>query len=123
MALSGSCEYCGQSMVLDEGKYPLLDPENQEAIDNVVTGLCDCPQAKSERRKVETQKKIEEYLENEIDPAAKPLMEAAVEAIRTYGAETVQVLTNDGWKVKVHIDKDGYLVFDCKKTDSKKTKI
>jgi len=119
MELRGSCEYCGQHRIIDVPDANLTEAE----INALVTDQCDCPQAKSERRKIKTQKKIEEYLENEIDPAAKPLMEAAVEAIRTYGAETVQVLTNDGWKVKVHIDKDGYLVFDSKKTDSKKTKI
>ena len=120
MALSGSCEYCGQSMVLSEDKYPLLDPENQEAIDAVVTGLCDCPQAKSERRKAETQKKIEEFIDQEVAPEAQEFARDAVELVRSQMCDSVTLQTNDGWKISVKLNKDYETVISCKKSLSKK---
>ena len=120
MALSGSCEYCGQSMVISEKKYPLIDPDDQRQIDEVVTSLCDCPQAKSERRKEETKQKIEEFIENECAPEAGDFLRAAVELIRTSQADSVSIQTNDGWKVTVKRNKDYEIVFTCKKSLSKK---
>ena len=123
MALSGSCEYCGQSMVISEDKYPLIDPENQGQIDAVVTSLCDCPRAKSERRKEMTAKKVEEFIDKEISESAREIVRAAVEAVRSFSVESVIITDNDGWKTKISLNKDGYLVFDPKKTISKKTEF
>lgn len=119
MELSGSCEYCGQHKMIEVEDANLTKAE----VDALVTDQCDCPQAKSERRKRETAKKIEEYIQNEVEPGAKELIKAAVETVRDYGADSVTVKTNDGWTIKVHLDKDAYLCFDCKKTSSKKTKF
>lgn len=120
MALSGSCEYCGQTMMLSEDKYPLIDPEDQAMIDDVVTQNCSCPRAKSERRKKETAEKIEQFIEKEMAPEAQDFVRAAVDSIRDYKVESVVITDNDGWKTKISINKDGYLVFDPKKTISKK---
>ena len=120
MALSGSCEYCGQTMMMSEDKYPLIDPDDQAMIDNVVTQNCSCTRAKSERRKKETAEKIEEFIETEMAPEAQDFVRAAVDSIRDYKVESVVITDNDGWKTKISINKDGYLVFDPKKTISKK---
>lgn len=120
MALSGTCKFCGQSMVISEEKYPLLDPEDQGQIDEVVTGLCDCPQAKSERRKAETQDKIENFINDEVDYKAQDFVRYAVETIRKYDCDSVTIQTNDGWKISVKMSKDYELVFSCKKSLSKK---
>ena len=123
MALSGSCEFCGQSMVISEEKFPLVDPDNQAEVDAAVTSICDCPKAKSERRKAETAKKIEEYINSEVNPEAKEIVKAAVDAVRGFYVEAITILDKDGWKTKISIDKDGYLVFDVKKTVSKKSEF
>ena len=123
MALSGSCEYCGQSMIINEDKYPLIDPQDQGQIDDVVTSLCDCPRAKSERRIAQTQKKVEEFIDKEINPQAQGIVRAAVESVRSFDVESVIIKDNDGWKTKISVNKDGYLVFDPKKTISKKTEF
>lgn len=123
MALSGSCEFCGQSMVISEEKFPLVDPDNQAEVDAAVTSICDCPKAKSERRKAETAKKIEEYINSEVNPEAKEIVKAAVDAVRGFYVEAITILDKDGWKTKISIDKDGYLVFDVKKTISKKSEF
>ena len=123
MALSGSCEFCGQSMVISEEKFPLVDPDNQAEVDAAVTSICDCPKAKSERRKAEAAKKIEEYINSEVNPEAKEIVEAAVDAVRGFYVEAITILDKDGWKTKISIDKDGYLVFDVKKTISKKSEF
>ena len=123
MALSGSCEFCGQSMVISEEKFPLVDPDNQAEVDAAVTSICDCPKAKSERRKAETAKKIEEYINSEVNPGAKEIVKAAVDAVRGFYVEAITILDKDGWKTKISIDKDGYLVFDVKKTISKKSEF
>ena len=123
MALSGSCEFCGQSMVISEEKFPLVDPDNQAEVDAAVTSICDCPKAKSERRKAEAAKKIEEYINSEVNPEAKEIVKAAVDAVRGFYVEAITILDKDGWKTKISIDKDGYLVFDVKKTISKKSEF
>lgn len=123
MALSGSCEFCGQSMVISEEKFPLVDPDNQAEVDAAVTSICDCLKAKSERRKAETAKKIEEYINSEVNPEAKEIVKAAVDAVRGFYVEAITILDKDGWKTKISIDKDGYLVFDVKKTISKKSEF
>ena len=123
MALSGSCKFCGQSMVISEEKFPLVDPDNQAEVDAAVTSICDCLKAKSERRKAETAKKIEEYINSEVNPEAKEIVKAAVDAVRGFYVEAITILDKDGWKTKISIDKDGYLVFDVKKTISKKSEF
>ena len=120
MALSGSCEYCGQTMMLDEDKYPFIDPEDQAMIDENVTQNCSCPGAKSERRKKETAEKIEKFITTQMAPEAQDFVRAAVNAIRDDNIESVTITDNDGWKTKISINKDGYLVFDPKKTISKR---
>ena len=120
MALSGVCEYCGQSMVINEDKYPLVDPQDQEAIDSIVTGLCDCPKAKSERRKEETKEKIERFIEDEIEEEAQDFVRAAVDLVKSSQCDSVTIQTNDGWKVGVSLNKDYEIVFTCKKSLSKK---
>ena len=120
MVLSGSCEYCGQTMVISEKKYPLIDPDDQAKIDEVVTSLCECPRAKSERRKAETQEKIEHFIENECAPEAQDFLRAAVELIRTSQCDSVSIQTNDGWKIAVKRNKDYEIVFTCEKSLSKK---
>ena len=123
MALSGSCDFCGQTMVLSEDKYPLIDPEDQAQIDAVVTANCSCPRAKSERRKQDTAEKIEQFITKEMAPEAEHIIRAAVDAVRDFNVESVTITDNDGWKTKISINKGGYLVFDPKKTISKKTEF
>ena len=110
-------------MVISEEKFPLVDPDNQAEVDAAVTSICDCPKAKSERRKAETAKKIEEYINSEVNPEAKEIVKAAVDAVRGFYVEAITILDKDGWKTKISIDKDGYLVFDVKKTISKKSEF
>ena len=123
MVLSGSCNFCRQVMAIDSEKYPLLDPEDQETINDIVTERCDCTQAKSERRKAETAKKLEDYINTEVAPEARDIIRAAVDAVRGFCVESITITDNDGWKTKMRIDKDGYLVFDPKKTISKTKKF
>lgn len=120
MALSGVCNFCGQSMVISEEKYPFLDPDDQAQIDDVVTGLCDCPQAKSERRKEETKESIEHFIETEVDEEAQDFVRATVEMVRAHKCDSGMIQTNDGWKISVKLSKDYELVFSCKKSLSKK---
>ena len=110
-------------MAIDSEKYPLLDPEDQETINDIVTQNCSCTQAKSERRKAETAKKLEDYINTEVAPEARDIIRAAVDAVRGFCVESITITDNDGWKTKMRIDKDGYLVFDPKKTISKKTEF
>lgn len=119
MELSGSCEYCGQHKMIEVEDANLTKAE----VDALVTDQCDCPQAKSERRKKETADKIARYIDSEVEPQAKELVSRAVDVVRNYGADSVTVKTNDGWTIKVHLDKDAYLCFDCKKASSKKAKF
>ena len=120
MALNGACKFCGQSMVISEEKYPLIDPNNQEQIDMVITRLCDCPQAKSDRRKEETAQKIEEFISSEVEVRAQDFVRGAVEMIRKHDCNSVMIQTNDGWKISVKMSTDYELVFSCKKSLSKK---
>ena len=120
MALSGTCKFCGQSMVINEEKYPFLDPDDLAAVDEIVTGLCDCPQAKSERRKEETKQKIENFIETEVDVEAQDFVRAAVEMVRGQRCDSAMIQTNDGWRISIKLSKDYELVFSCKKSLSKK---
>lgn len=118
MEYRGCCEYCGQSKLI-EAEEGL----SQAEYDALVTDQCDCPQAKSERRKLETAKKVAEYIDKTVDPAAVDVFKAAVEAVKGFSVDSITIVDNDGWRTKISVDKEGYLVFDPKKTISKKTKF
>ena len=110
-------------MVISEDKFPLVDPDNQAEVDAAVTSICDCTKAKSERRKIETAKKLDDYINSEVAPEARDIIRAAAEAVRSFCVDSITITDNDGWKTKMRIDKDGYLVFDPKKTISKTKKF
>ena len=116
MELSGCCEYCGQHKVIEVEDGNLTEAE----INALVTDQCNCPQAKTERRKAESKQKIEDFIENECAPEARELLRAAVELLRSSQADSVSIQTNDGWKVAVKRNKDYEIVFTCKKSLSKK---
>lgn len=115
MEYRGCCEYCGQSKLI-EAEEGL----SQAEYDALVTDQCDCPQAKSERRKRETKEKIEDFIEAEVAPEAKDFVRAAVDMIRNYQCESVTIQTNDGWKISTKLNNDHEIVFSCKKSLSKK---
>lgn len=123
MALTGRCDYCGQSMVIDERKFPLVNPDDQAAVDMAVTSICDCPQAKSDRRRQETAQRIDTFIREQLPPEAKGLFEAAVANIRDFKVTSVTIEDNDGWKNKIRVDTEGYLCIDRKKSLSKKEKF
>lgn len=118
MEYKGCCEYCGQSKLI-EAEEGL----SQAEYDALVTDQCDCPQAKSEKRKRETAEKVDEYINTEVSPSARDVFRAAVEAVKGFLIDSITIVDNDGWRTKISVDKDGYLVFDPKKTISKKTKF
>ena len=100
-----------------------MDPEDQVQIDDAVTTLCNCPQAKSEMRKIESARKIEEFIRDNVEPQAKHIVEEATTAVRAFDISRAQILTNDGWTINIEIDKDGYTAFKCKKVSSHKEKF
>ncbi len=115
MEYRGCCEYCGQSKLI-EAEEGL----SQAEYDALVTDQCDCPQAKSERRKKELKEKIDNFIETEVDPEARDFMRAAVEMIRNFQCDLVTIQTNDGWKVTARLNKDHEIVFSCKTSLSKR---
>ena len=119
MELRGSCEYCGQHRIIDVADGNLTEAE----INALVTDQCDCVDAKTARRKAEREQKISDFINSEVDPNAADLFVAAVDSVRTFQVESVIITDNDGWKTKISVNSDGYLVFEPKKTISKKTKI
>lgn len=119
MVLNGCCEYCGQTRAIDVPDGNLTEAE----IDALVTDQCECPQAKSERRKRETAEKIAAYIDHEVEPGAKEFVARAVDAVRNYNVDSIAIKTIEGWKITIKIDKDGYLCFDSKKVSSKKAKF
>ena len=64
-----------------------------------------------------------EFIDKEISESAREIVRAAVDAVRSFSVESVIITDNDGWKTKISLNKDGYLVFDPKKTISKKTEF
>ena len=116
MELNGCCEYCGQHKVIDVPDGNLTEAE----VNALVTDQCDCPQAKSERRKAETKAKIEDFIEAEVEPGARDFVRAAVDLIKGYQCEAVTLQTNDGWKISVKLNNDHEIVFSGKKSLSKK---
>lgn len=123
MALVGCCNYCKQSMTIDERKFPLVNPEDQEAIDMAVTSICDCPEAKSDRRREEQAQRIEGFLRDQVPVGLKGLFESAIGCVRTFESPAVVIEDADGWKYKIRVDKEGYLCIDRKKSLSKKNKF
>ena len=123
MALVGCCNYCKQSMTIDERKFPLVNPDDQEAIDMAVTSVCDCTQAKTDRRREEQAKKIESFLRDQVPPELKDLFEAAISSVREFASPAVVIEDGEKWKYKIRVDKDGYLCIDRKKSLSKSNKF
>lgn len=123
MELTGCCNFCKQSMVIDGKQFPIVDPDDQESIDIAVTSVCDCPEAKSERRKQEQAKKIEYFLNDQVPAELQGLFESAIDAVRTFSSPEVVIEDGDGWKCKIRVDKDGYLCIDRKKSLKKSNRF
>lgn len=119
MVLNGCCEYCGQSRAIELTDDLPYQP-TEEDLNEIATQKCDCPQAKSERRKAETQERIDNFIETEICEECQDFMRAAVEMIRNFQCDLVTIQTNDGWKVTARLNKDHEIVFSCKKSLSKR---
>lgn len=119
MVLSGCCEYCGQTRAIEVAD-DLPYQYTEEDLNEMATQKCDCPQAKSERRKAETREKINDFIDTEIAEECRDFMRASVEMIRTYQCDLVSIQTNDGWKVTTRLNKDHEIVFSCKKSLSKR---
>jgi hypothetical protein len=95
----------------------------QAEVDAMVTDQCMCPEAKSQRRKAETEAKIADFIEAEVTPEAQDFVRAAVDMVRSHQCESATIQTNDGWKICVKLSKDFEIVFSCKKSLSKKAVI
>ena len=108
----GYCDFCHQGMTIQT-----VGEVTQERLNIIATNKCMCPEAKSERRKIERREKVNSYVENNFSEDAAPTIKALVEIVE-HGEFDQIVITHGltGWKTTMKTDKDGYLVITKKRT-------
>ena len=108
----GYCDFCHQGMTIQT-----VGEASQERLNIIATNKCQCPEAKSERRKIERREKVNKYVENNFTEDAAPTIKALVELVE-HGEFNQIVITHGltGWKTTMKTDKDGYLVITKKRT-------
>ena len=112
VAQIGYCDFCHQGMTIQT-----VGEASQERLNIIATNKCQCPEAKSERRKIERREKVNKYVENNFTEDAAPTIKALVELVE-HGEFNQIVITHGltGWKTTMKTDKDGYLVITKKRT-------
>ena len=112
VAQIGYCDFCHQGMTIQT-----VGEVTQERLNIIATYKCQCPEAKSERRKIERREKVNKYVENNFTEDAVPTIKALVELVENGGFNQI-VITHGltGWKTTMKTDKDGYLVITKKRT-------
>lgn len=112
VAQIGYCDFCHQGMTIQT-----VGEVTQERLNIIATNKCQCPEAKSERRKIERREKVNNYVEKNFSDQAVQTIKGLVELVEHGEFEQV-VITHafDGWKTTMKTDKDGYLVITKKRT-------
>lgn len=108
----GYCDFCHQGMTIQT-----VGEVTQQKLNEIATSKCECPEAKSERRKIERREKVNKYVEKNFTEDAAPTIKALVELVE-HGEFNQIVITHGltGWKTTMKTDKDGYLVITKKRT-------
>ena len=112
VAQIGYCDFCHQGMTIQT-----VGEVTQQKLNEIATSKCQCPEAKSERRKIERREKVNNYVEKNFSEDAAPTIKALVELVE-HGEFDQIVITHGltGWKTTMTTDKDGYLVITKKRT-------
>lgn len=112
VAQIGYCDFCHQGMTIQT-----VGEVTQQKLNEIATSKCQCPEAKSERRKIERREKVNNYVEKNFSEDAAPTIKALVELVE-HGEFDQIVITHGltGWKTTMKTDKDGYLVITKKRT-------
>lgn len=117
---SGTCRFCGQSHMVE------TEATDQATIDCMATDMCDCPDAKSERRLQERAQKKKNYLDERFtDGAVRDYMERSLDIVDSLdsGVEYVQVKMTTGHTHKIYMTKDYDLKIKVTKKNEEETTI
>lgn len=108
----GYCEFCHQGMTIQT-----VGEVTQQKLNEIATSKCMCPEAKSERRKIERRAKVDTFVERNFTEHAIPTIKGLVELVE-HGEFDKVVFTHgfEGWQTTMKTDKDGYLVITKKRT-------
>lgn len=111
VAQIGYCDFCHQGMTIQT-----VGEASQERLNIIATNKCMCPEAKSERRKIERREKVNSYVEKNFSEDAAPTIKSLVELVEHGEFDQIVIHGLTGWKTTMKTDKDGYLVITKKRT-------
>lgn len=118
MERTGTCEFCGQSMMVDADQGA-----SQAEVDALASSLCMCPDAQSDRRKKERRKKIAAFVSKNFDEATAFLVNETIMAIEGRDIDEATYKLTDDRTARLWLDNDDYLRIRVKKTDEEELKV
>lgn len=114
----GTCDYCGQSMTLQT-----VGELSQAELDAMVTDKCNCPEAKSARRKKERKERIDSFVKKHFDPEVGNLIYNVIPMVEQSDLTNFSVTLPDERTVKIWVDADAYLRIKIKKTSEEDLQV
>lgn len=118
MENTGTCHYCGQSVMLET-----VGELTEEQLDAMATEICKCPEAQSAQRQKERREKIESFVKRHFDEPQYHFIEEVIEIVEAEEVSEVTFKLTDDRSVKIWLDKDYYLNLKIKHTEEDELKV
>lgn len=106
-----ACPYCGQHQII-EVKEGMTEAEYQDE----AVKKCSCSAAKSEIRKRERKKRINEYIAQRFPENLHDYIRETISLVECYEIDNAKIKDNAGTTHTIKMDKDAYVVISSKKT-------
>lgn len=106
-----ACPYCGQHQII-EVKEGMTEAEYEDE----AVKKCSCAAAKSEIRKRNRKKKINEYIEQTFPEHLHDYIRETIELVENSDIDNAKIKDNGGMTHTIKLDKDAYVVISSKKT-------
>ena len=119
-ANQGTCQYCGQSRIIET-----VGEVSQAERDAMATDLCYCPEADQLRRKKERQDKIDMFVADHFKGHIKDKIYEAIDEVTESGNGILEIgfKTADDMNIRVYVDSDYYLHIKAKVVDDYELKV